>query len=246
MLPARCPHGRQPEEHLLPSPAKKALTSLDERVENATGRSVDELWSEAGLLDAATVRVVTAHRELSEATRTVTFNRTLLHRLTSGETAVDALLLKRIDHACDQLEQAVGRRDLLTADLLHVLRPLEEAAQARTRDAGVDLDPSAFAALAAIASGGAIFREHLLHHRLAVICASGNRITGTMLQRLETQGLVTRDESRPLHVGQPVTLTEAGRNSLSRARKATVVKARARHTGPTAARLSDVARPQRR
>ncbi|MGX1759890.1 hypothetical protein ACWIG5_23785 [Streptomyces lydicus] len=230
----------------MPSPAQKALTSFDERVENATGHRIEELWSEAVAVDAGTVRVITVHRELSEATMTVTFNRALLHRLTSGEFEVDALLLKRIDRACDQLEQAVDRRDRLAADLLHALRPLEEAAQARTRDAGIDLDPSEFAALAAMAPGGAIFREHLLHHRLAVVCASGNRVTGTMLQRLETQGLVVRDESRPLHVGQPVTLTEAGRSSLSRARKATVVKARARHIGPTAARLPDIASPQRR
>ncbi|MFF4285648.1 hypothetical protein ACFY0R_10010 [Streptomyces sp. NPDC001633] len=215
-------------------------------MENATGRSIDELWGEEEAVDAATARVIAAHRELSAATRIVEFNRTLLHRLTSGEATVDDLLLKRIDRACDQLEQAVERRDLLTADLLHVLQPMEEAAQARTRNSGVDLDPSEYAALAAIAPGGAIFREHLLHHRLAAVCASGNRITGTMLQRLEARGLVARDESRPLHVGQPVTLTEAGRNSLSRARKVNVVKARARHTGPTAARLSDVSPPQRR
>lgn len=129
--PARCSRFRSSEEHLLPSPAQKALTSVDERVENATGRSINELWGEEEAVDAATARVIAAHRELTAATRIVEFNRTLLHRLTSGEATVDDLLLKRIDRAFDQLEQAVERRDLLTADLLHVLQPVEEAARAR-------------------------------------------------------------------------------------------------------------------
>ncbi|MGW2404073.1 hypothetical protein ACWCXK_06045 [Streptomyces sp. NPDC001739] len=215
-------------------------------MENATGRSVDELWNEAESADPTTARIITAHRELSEATTTVTFNRTLLHRLTSGEFEVDALLINRINRALDQLEKAIDRRDHLTADLLHVLRPVEEAARTRTADEGMDLDPSAFAALAAIAPGGALLREHLHTHRLSVLCASGNRVTGTMLQQLEAQGLVTRDQTRPLHLGQPITLTDAGRASLSRARKATIVKARARHTGPVAARLSDITPPRHR
>ncbi|MGY4968356.1 hypothetical protein ACWGCC_03875 [Streptomyces nigrescens] len=223
-----------------------ALTSLDERVEQATGRSVADLWTEADTADQITGRVITAHRELADATRSVTFFRMLVHRLSSGEFEVDALLFARIDRAREQLEEAAGRRDLLTTRLLHVLRPLEEAVRARTADAGVDLDPSDFAALAAIAPGGAMLREHLLTHRLSVVCPSGIRVTGTALQRLEDQGLVSRDRSRPLHVGQPVMLTEAGRASLSRARRDTVVQARARHSGPVATRLSEISPPRRR
>ncbi|WP_405734924.1 hypothetical protein [Streptomyces sp. NBC_01537] len=35
------------------------------------------------------------------------------------------------------------------------------------------------------------------------------------MQRLEATGLVVRDTSHPVHAGQPVTLTDAGRTSLA-------------------------------
>ncbi|MFJ4689222.1 hypothetical protein [Streptomyces sp. NPDC088789] len=70
------------------------------------------------------------------------------------------------------------------------------------------------AALLAIARGARL-HEHLITQRVSVVTASGTRIGTDTLRRLEEAGLVTRDTSHPLHAGQPVTLTAAGRTALS-------------------------------
>ncbi|MEU6192354.1 hypothetical protein [Streptomyces sp. NPDC047061] len=70
------------------------------------------------------------------------------------------------------------------------------------------------AALLAIAQG-ATLHENLITHRLAVATGSRTRISYAQLQHLEASGLVERDTSHPVHAGQPVTLTDAGRAALT-------------------------------
>ena len=74
------------------------------------------------------------------------------------------------------------------------------------------------AALLALA-GGAKLHEHLLTGRLSVTAASGTRIPHAKLQRLEDAGLVDRDTTHPVHAGQPLALTDAGRAALLAARR---------------------------
>lgn len=71
-----------------------------------------------------------------------------------------------------------------------------------------------FAALLAIARG-AHLRRHLLISQLSVVTASGTRIPPSVLDRLEGSGLVERDTAHPAIAGQPVTLTDAGRTTLT-------------------------------
>ncbi|MFF6975238.1 MULTISPECIES: hypothetical protein [Streptomyces] len=68
--------------------------------------------------------------------------------------------------------------------------------------------------LLAIAQGARL-RELLLTQRVSVVTASGTRIGAEILRRLEADGLVERDTTHPLHAGQPVALTDAGRTALS-------------------------------
>jgi hypothetical protein len=80
------------------------------------------------------------------------------------------------------------------------------------------LAPSEFAALMAIAQGAKL-HEHLLTQRLSVVTASGTRVPYSAFQRLEKAGLLQRDESHPLHAGQPVIVTVAGRRTLTESRR---------------------------
>jgi hypothetical protein len=84
---------------------------------------------------------------------------------------------------------------------------LEEAADARdtaARDVLAALEPIEVAA-APVAP---------------VTAASGTRIPHTKLRRLEDAGLVAQDTGHPVHAGQPVALTDAGRAALFAARRA--------------------------
>ncbi|MET9957471.1 hypothetical protein ABZ135_38790, partial [Streptomyces sp. NPDC006339] len=60
---------------------------------------------------------------------------------------------------------------------------------------------------------------HLLTGRLSVTVASGTRIPYAEVRKLEDAGLVVRDTGHPLHAGQPVALTDAGRAALFAARR---------------------------
>lgn len=60
---------------------------------------------------------------------------------------------------------------------------------------------------------------------MSVTAASGIRIPQAELQQLEDAGLVVRDTGHPLHAGQPVALTDAGRAALFAARRAPTVQA---------------------
>lgn len=197
------------------APVRKALTSLDDRVELAVGFTVDRLWRDhdRGLLDEQTASVAAAHRSLSDAERSVTFYRVLLQRLASGEYPMDSALFPRIERTVEQLKEAVRVRGARETDLSDVLEPAE--ANAVRSPAGYpDLKARDIAMLLAIGQGAKL-REHLLTQRLSVVTASGARVVQQDFTRLETAGLVQRDTTHPLHAGQPVTLTDAGRAALT-------------------------------
>ncbi|CCA58925.1 hypothetical protein SVEN_5639 [Streptomyces venezuelae ATCC 10712] len=197
------------------TPVRKALTSLDHRVELAVGYTVDRLWSDhdRGLLDEQIESVAAAHRSLSSAEQSVTFYRVLLQRLASGEYPMDSALFDRIDRTVKQLQEAVRIRGARETELSDVLEPVEADA-ARTPAGHTDLKAHDIALLLAIGQGAKL-REHLLTQRLSVVTASGTRIGQHDFARLETAGLVHRDTNHPLHAGQPVALTDAGRAALA-------------------------------
>ncbi|MDO0936459.1 hypothetical protein QQY66_33930 [Streptomyces sp. DG2A-72] len=198
-----------------PPPAKKALTALDHRIEAAVGHSIDQLWQhrDRDLLDEPHARLADAHRALVQAEHTVTFYRVQLQRLASGEFAVDHALFTRINRTVATLEEAAATRDDREQQVKAALEPVEAATRSRRTGPSAELPPPDHAALLAIAQG-ATLREHLLTQRLSVVTASGTRVTYSQFRRLEQAGLVARDDSHPLHAGQPVTLTDAGRSLL--------------------------------
>ncbi|MEU2868686.1 hypothetical protein ABZ769_05695 [Streptomyces olivoreticuli] len=222
------------------STSLEALTSLDARVERATGWSIEALRETGMHAGEELAKVAAAHHALSDAERAVTFHRTLLHRITSGEFDVNQALFTRIDRTVAQLQDAAAQRDAWAADLLRTLQPIEERNREQQVHPGVGLLQCDYAALVALAPGGAILREHLLTHRTSITTPSGSRITQATLQRLETQGLVSRDATHSLHVGQAIALTGTGRACLTR--RATP----APHTAPTATAGVQVTRPHRR
>ncbi|WP_245237337.1 hypothetical protein RFN58_04000 [Streptomyces iakyrus] len=118
----------------------------------------------------------------------------------------------------DQLEEAADARDAAARDVLAALEPIEAAAASVAPDAQ-QLSTDDPAALLAIA-GGAKLYEHLLTGRMSVAAASGTRMPHTKLRRLEDAGLVAQDTGHPVHAGQPVALTDAGRAALFTARRA--------------------------
>lgn len=106
-----------------PAAARRAVSPLDHRVEAVTGHDVDTLWAhrDRGILDESHAHLVDRHRELAQAETGVTFYRTLLHRLSSGEFPVDAALFERIDRTVDQLEKAADARDTAAQRVLAAL-----------------------------------------------------------------------------------------------------------------------------
>lgn len=161
--------------------------------------------------------MVDRHRTLASAQIGVTFYLKLLNRLTSGEFPVDGALFVRLDRTVDQLEEAADARDVAAQNVLAALEPIEAVAAASTPD-GPPLSTDDRAALLAIA-GGAKLHEHLLTGRASVTASSGTRIPYPQMQKLERAGLIVRDTSHPVHAGQPVSLTDAGRAALLDARR---------------------------
>ncbi|MEV5878042.1 hypothetical protein AB0L75_28215 [Streptomyces sp. NPDC052101] len=202
----------------VPSPARKMLTALDHRIEAAVGRSIEQLWRyrDGGLLDAPHAALVDAHRALVRAETAVTFHRVLLARLASGQFPVDGLLLERIDRTVGQLEEAADERDAWQDKVRQALVPIEAAAP---KPVPQQVSAKDFAALLAITQGAKL-HENLITQRLAVATGSRTRISYRQLRHLEGAGLVQRDTSHPVHAGQPVTLTDAGRAVLAAPRPA--------------------------
>ncbi|OIJ91645.1 hypothetical protein [Streptomyces colonosanans] len=203
-----------------PRSARRAVSQLDLRIEAVIGQSIDTLWAhrDRGALKEPHAELADRHRELAHAETGVTFYRTLLHRLSSGEFLVDAALLERIDRAVDQLEEAASARDTAAQRVLDVLQPIEAAARSTPSPGEQQITAHDQAALLAI-TGGAKLYEHLLTGRLSVTTASGTRIPYAELQRLQSAGLVARDTSHPVHAGQPVSVTDAGRAALAANRR---------------------------
>ncbi|MGQ4482659.1 hypothetical protein [Streptomyces sp. SAS_276] len=198
-----------------PAAARRAVSSFDSRIEAATGHDVDTLWAhrDRGVLDEPHIGLVDRHRELVQAETGVTFYRTLLNRLSSGEFPIDTHLFSRIDRTVYQLRDAAGVRDAAVRQVLAVLEPIEAAARTVPGAEAETISTADQVALLAIA-GGAKLYEHLMTGRLAVTAASGTRIPYAELQRLVSGGLVSVDTSHPVHAGQPVSLTDAGRAAL--------------------------------
>ncbi|GGL34598.1 hypothetical protein GCM10010095_19880 [Streptomyces anthocyanicus] len=202
--------------------APRVVSSLDSRIEAATGHDIDTLWADRdrGVLDAAHAGLIDRHRELVDAERGVTFYRTLLNRLSSGEYPVESALFMRIRRTVDQLERAADDRDRATHRVHEALELLETATRRQTGGEHTALSTADQAALLAIADGAKLY-EHLLTSRRSVATASGIRITHADLQRLQRAGLVEVDTGRPIHAGQTVTLTDGGRAALAARRSRT-------------------------
>ncbi|MCX5278403.1 hypothetical protein [Streptomyces virginiae] len=197
-------------------PSARAPTGLDYRVEAITGHDIDSLWTyhDRGLLDEPLRRLTEAHRTLSDAERGVTFNQTLLQRLASGDLPLDQGLFARIERTVAHLKAAAATRDTRQDHALAVLEALEAAAPTRATRQGADLLAHEFAALLAL-SQGAKLHQNLQTGRLSVVTASGVRVAHPLYQRLEDALLVARDASHPLHAGQPISLTDIGRITLT-------------------------------
>jgi hypothetical protein len=203
-----------------PATARRALSPLDHRLEGVTGHDIDTLWAyrDRGVLDEPHAHLVDRHRELAKTQTGVTFYLRLLGRLSSGEFDVDDALFTRIDRTVDQLREATAARDVAVRNMLAAVKSVEVAAGASTGGAKpLSMDDQAV--LLAIACG-AKFYEHLLTGRMSVTTASGTRIPHATLRKLEDAGLVVRDTSHPVHAGQPVALTDAGRAALFATRRA--------------------------
>ncbi|MHA5054189.1 hypothetical protein [Streptomyces sp. SD15] len=211
--------------HPAPTPTLRAVSPLDHRLEAATGHDIDTLWAyrDRGVLDESHAHLVDRHRELATAQAGVIFYLRLLNRLSSGEFDVDGALFTRIDRTVDQLEEAADARDAAARKVLAALEPIEAAAAASAPESQ-QLSTDDQAALLAIA-GGAKLYEHLLTGRMSVTAASGIRIPHAKLQQLEDAGLVVRDIGHPVHAGQPVALTDAGRAALFAARRTPTTQA---------------------
>ncbi|WP_239157974.1 hypothetical protein [Streptomyces sp. SID13726] len=199
-------------------PDRSARTVFDLRIETAAGCSIDRLCRhrDEGLLGAPHAALADAHRDLVRAERDVTFYRARLARLASGEFPVDRDLFTRIERTVDQLSDAIDARDAQQVRTAAALEPVEAAAPPRVPR---QVPAQDVAALLAIAQGAKL-HENLITHRLAVATGSRSCISYAQLQRLEARGFVDRDTSHPVHAGQPVTLTDAGRAALTAPRPA--------------------------
>ncbi|WP_420036055.1 hypothetical protein ACN2WE_30975 [Streptomyces sp. cg28] len=188
-------------------------TALDQRIEAAVGYGIQELLRhrDRGLLDARHSALAEAHGELIAAERDVTFHRSRLARIAGSELPVDQALFARIARMLDQLALAADVRDTKQSAAAKMLEPIEAT---RPRQAPVQIATRDVAALLAIAQGAKL-HEHLITHRLAVATPARTRISYAQLQHLEEMGLVRRDTTHPVHAGQPVTLTDAGRTALT-------------------------------
>ncbi|MEU0204333.1 MULTISPECIES: hypothetical protein [unclassified Streptomyces] len=205
--------------------ARRAVSPLDHRLEAVTGHDIDTLWAyrDRGVLDEPHAHLVDRHRELAKTQTGVTFYLRLLNRLSSGEFDVDDALFTRINRTVDQLEEAATARDAAARKVLAALETIEVAAAA-SPPGTTPLSTDDQAALLAIA-GGAKLYQNLLTGRMSVTAASGTRIPHPTLRRLEDAGLVVRDTGHPVHAGQPVALTDAGRAALFAARRTPTTQA---------------------
>lgn len=220
--------------------ARESLaTALDAAIEKVVGDLAvlhhDHL---SGLLPPERAALAAVYRELATAEDAVTYHRNALKRLASGSYPVDTPLLDRLRRTLHELAQVTAARDRLQEGVAAALEAVKAAAPAPA-PADEELTPRDFAALLSLAGGGTM-RENLHTHRISVRTVQGRLIELPAFQRLEAHGLVTRDTSRALTVGQPVTLTDTGRTALLGTRRspttATPVPARPAGAWPAPAR----------
>ncbi|MEN8654395.1 hypothetical protein ABCR94_28305 [Streptomyces sp. 21So2-11] len=199
-----------------PTPVRRAVSPLDHRIEAVTGHDVDTLWAhrDRGVLDAPHARLVDRHRELAQAQTGVTFYRTLLHRLSSGEFDVDSDLFESIDRAVDQLEEAAKVRYVATRRVFAALEPIEATSQRKAPDGPARLSAIDHAALVSVEVGARV-QPNLFTDQMYVTTTSGNGLAYADLQRVEAAGLVARDTTQSVEAGQWLTLTDTGRTALA-------------------------------
>ncbi|MFJ2592260.1 hypothetical protein [Streptomyces erythrochromogenes] len=199
-------------------------TALDAAIEQVVGDLAvlhhDHL---SGLLPPERAALAAVHRDLVTAEGAVAYHRNLLMRLSSGSYRVDTPLLDRLRRTVYDLAQATAARDRLQEGVAAALEAVKAAALAPA-PADDELTPRDFAALLSLAGGGTM-REHLLTHRVSVRTVQGRLVELPAFQRLEAHGLVTRDTSRALTVGQPVSLTDTGRTALLGTRRSPAMAA---------------------
>ncbi|MFC0844717.1 hypothetical protein ACFH04_13515 [Streptomyces noboritoensis] len=190
-----------------------ARTALDGPIEQLLGPLLDLHHDhKTGLLDPERAALAAAHRDLATAESALTYHRNVLMRLASGTLPVDTALLDRIRRTVNDLTHATSLRDTQQARTTTALERVQATAAPRV-PAATELSAHDYAALLALAAGGTV-REHLLTHRVSVRTTQGRTVDLPAFQRLEQHGLVARDTSRDLTVGQPVILTGTGRTAL--------------------------------
>jgi hypothetical protein len=105
------------------------LTRLDERLEAAAGHSLIVLAANEARADAATARMIAAHRALVAAETRVSFLRVRLINIAAARRRVDDAVLDQLDAQLEALEVAADRRDELEAELLGLIQVREEEAE---------------------------------------------------------------------------------------------------------------------
>ncbi|MEU6312291.1 hypothetical protein [Streptomyces sp. NPDC047014] len=192
---------------------ESSATAIDAAIEKVVGDlTVLHHDHRSGLLPPERAALAAVHRELAIAEAAVTYHRNVLKRLCSGGYPVDTPLLDRMRRTLHELAQATAFRDRLHEGAAAALEAVKAAVSAPA-PADQDLTPRDFAALLSLAGGGTM-RENLHTHRISVRTVQGRLIELPAFQRLEAHGLLIRDTSRSLTLGQPVTLTDIGRTAL--------------------------------
>ncbi|MFD0259074.1 hypothetical protein ACFVH7_12475 [Kitasatospora indigofera] len=120
-------------------PVTATLTRLDSRVEAAVGTSIAALHAASAGADAATARVLEAHRALAAAETRTAFERIRLLICADRQRRVDDQLLDDISTQLEVLEDAAAARDEAEADLRARIEEYQRppAALAATRPAVV-------------------------------------------------------------------------------------------------------------
>lgn len=105
------------------------LTRLDERLEAAAGDSLSSLAANEARADAATARLIDAHRALVAAETRVSFLRVKLINIAAARRRVDDTVLDQLDAQLEALENAADQRDQLEDTLLLLIQTHEEEAE---------------------------------------------------------------------------------------------------------------------
>ncbi|MGA5704514.1 hypothetical protein [Peterkaempfera bronchialis] len=105
------------------------LTRLDERLEAAAGDSLSSLSANEARADAATARLIDAHRALVAAETRVSFLRVKLINIAAARRRVDDTVLDQLDAQLEALENAADQRDQLEHELLLLIQAREEEAE---------------------------------------------------------------------------------------------------------------------